>query len=188
MRYRLACIFLGSFGLLLAVGGAAELIKKGSVAVIRSDEMEVDWSTGVTEMTGNVKVTITGDYMATMTAASVILTGDLEKTRILSIEARGPVNFVVDAKNKDGKPVHITARCSQQATFSEQTMLATMVGDAHAEMTGAVGAATSVESFRYDGQSVTIDLKNRKIRVKGASTEVRLAPEPTKPEAAQGNP
>lgn len=188
MRDRLTYTLLVVLGLWTAVVAGAQLIKKGSVAVIRSDEMEVDWSTGITEMTGNVKVTITGDYTATMTATSVILTGDLEKTRILSIEARGPVNFVIDAKSKNGKPIHITARCSQQATFSEQTMVATMVGDAHAEMTGAPSGTTAVESFRYDGESMTIDLKNRKIRVKGATTEVRLAPEPAKAEASQGNP
>ncbi len=178
--------------LLLAVSFAAlasaQHVKQGSVAVIRSDELEVDWGTGLTEMTGNVRMDIRGDYTASMAASSVILKGDLEKSRVLSVEARGPVNFTIDTVSADGKRSHIAASCSQLATFSEQTMIVTMVGNAHAEITGAEAVVSQVQSAKYDGESMTIDLNQRMIKLKQATAEVHMAPETEKPQTEQGNP
>jgi len=63
-----------------------------------------------------------------------------------------------------------------------------MVGNAHAEMSGGAAISDRLESFKYDGESVTVDLKNRKIRVKNSTTELHMAPEAAEPEAGQGNP
>ena len=188
MRYRWATAVLLGLTLLLLAAAYAQHVKQGSVATITSDELEIDYGTGVTEMTGNVKMNIRGDYTATMNASSVTLKGDLEKSRILSVEAHGPVDFVIDTTDKDGKRAHITASCSREATFTEQTMIVTMVGNAHAEITGAEAVATQLESAKYDGDSMTIDLNNRKISLKKATAEVHLAPQVEKADAAQGNP
>jgi len=188
MRYRHAITILSASALLVAAVVCAQHVKKGSVAIIRSDELEVDWGTGLTEMTGNVRMDIRGDYTASMAASSVVLKGDLEKSRVLSVEARGPVSFTVDTAPVDGKRSHITASCSQMATFTEQTMIVTMVGNAHAEITGAEAVVSQVESAKYDGESMTIDLNKRKIRLKSATAEVHMAPEAAQPEAGQGNP
>jgi len=188
MRRRWAIALFLVVALALVAVVCAQHVKKGSVAVIRSDELEVDLDTGVTEMTGNVRVDIKGDYNASMTASTVIVIADLEKSRVVSLEARGPVNFVVDTTTKDGKPLHVTASCSQKATFSEETMVATMVGDAHAEMAGAAAVASQLESLKYDGESVTIDLKSRKIKVRKATAEVRMAPATESSGTGQGNP
>jgi hypothetical protein len=188
MRQRgVPALILALMALFVAVV-CAQHIKQGSVAVIRSDELEVDWGTGLTEMTGNVRLDIKGDYTASMTASSVILKGDLEKSRVLSVEARGPVNFTVDTAPADGKRSHITASCSQVATFSEQTMVVTMVGNAHAEITGAEAMVSQIESAKYDGESMTIDLNQRKIKLKQATAEVHMAPEAGRPQPEQGNP
>jgi len=188
MRYRGAIATSLGLALLLLVAAYAQHVKQGSVATLTSDELEIDYGTGLTEMTGNVTMSIRGDYTATMTASSVTLKGDIEKSRVLSVEARGPVNFVIDTTTKDGKQAHITARCSREATFSEETMIVTMVGNAHAEVTGAEALAAQLESAKYDGDSMTIDLDNRKISLKKATAEVHLAPQAAKADAAQGNP
>jgi len=188
MRYRRTLAAVLGLALLLLAAAYAQHVKQGSVATITSDELEIDYGTGVSEMTGNVTMTIRGDYTATMNASRVVLKGDIEKSRILSVEAHGPVNFVIDTTSKDGKRSHITASCSREATFSEQTMIVTMVGNAHAEIIGGEALAAQLESAKYDGESMTIDLNNRKINLKKATAEVHLAPQEEKPAAAQGNP
>jgi lipopolysaccharide export system protein LptA len=179
---------IAGLALLLLAAAYAQHVRQGSVATITSDELEIDYGTGVTEMTGNVSMTIRGDYTATMAASRVILKGDVEKSRVLSVEARGPVDFVIDTTDKDGKRTHITASCSREATFTEQTMIVTMVGNAHAEVIGGQALAAQLESAKYDGESMTIDLNNKKISLKKATAEVHLAPQEEKPAAAQGNP
>jgi hypothetical protein len=186
MRYLTAAVAVCVLMLVAVV--CAQHLKKGSVAEIRSDELEVDWGTGLTEMTGHVSMTIRGDYTATMTASSVTLTGDLERSRVLSVEARGPVNFVVDTAPANGQRAHIVASCSQVATFSEQTMIVTMVGNAHAEITGAEAVVSQLESAKYDGESMTIDLNKCKFKLKQATAEVHMAPETATPQAETGNP
>lgn len=187
MGYRRVILGLAAAALLAAAVGYAQHIKKGSVAVIRSEELDLDLNTGSTEMTGNVRVDIKGGYTATMTASSVSVAADLEKAQVLSFEARGPVKLVFDTTNKEGKPLHVVASCSQKATFSEQTMIATMEGNAHAEVTGAEAVVSQIESAKYDGDSMTIDLNQRKIKVKQATAEVHMAPE-VAPPAEQGTP
>jgi phage gp45-like len=188
MRRQRSVAIILALSLLLLAAAYAQHIKKGSVAVIRSDELVVDWGTGDTEMTGNVRVDIKGDYTATMTASRVLVKADLEKSQVLSFEAVGPVSFEIDTKPVDGQRSHITAHCSRSATFSEQTMLVTMVGNAHAEITGASAVASQLESAKYDGDSMTIDLENRKINLKQATAEVHMAPQTEKTEGAQGTP
>jgi hypothetical protein len=188
MRRQRAVALILALSVLVLAAAYAQHIKKGSVAVIRSDELVVDWGTGDTEMTGNVRVDIKGDYTATMTASRVLVKADLEKSQVLSFEALGPVNFEIDTKPVDGQRSHITARCSQSATFSEQTMLVTMVGNAHAEIAGAAAVASQVESAKYDAASMTINLDNRTITSKQATAEVHMAPQAEKTEGAQGTP
>jgi lipopolysaccharide export system protein LptA len=154
----------------------AQHVKKGSIATIESQEMLVDWGTGVTEMTGNVKVTIRGDYDATITASSVYVTADVEKAQVLSLEARGPVRVDIDTAPVDGKRSHVTASCTQRATFSEKTMVVVLEGNAHAEISGAGSVVSGVEAAKYDGQSMTIDLNKRTIRTKQATAEIQMAP------------
>jgi len=188
MTRRSAIAIILAAVVLLAAAVLAQHIRKGSVAVIRSDDMQVDWGTGLTEMTGNVRVDIKGDYTATMTASSVIVKADLEKAQVLSLEARGPVRFDIDTAPVEGKRSHITASCTQQAVFSEQTMVVTLEGNAHAEITGATAVVGQVEAAKYDGETVSIDLNKRSIRLKQATAEIHMAPEATKTEAAPGNP
>ena len=185
-RRWLSLVLVGA--LLLVAAACAQHIKRGSVAVIRSDELEVDWGTGVTEMTGNVRVDIKGDYAATMWASAVTVRADLEKAQVLSLEAHGPVKFDIDTAPVEGKRSHIEATCKRQATFSEQTMTATLEGNAHVEITGAGAMVSQVESVRYDGDSLTIDLTNHKIKLKQATAEVQMAPGAEKPAAPQGKP
>lgn len=163
--------------LLALVAGIAggQYVKRGNIATVQAEQLEYDWETGDTKMTGNCRVDIKGDYDATMTTPALVITTDIEKAQVLSFEATGPVTFDIVTRPTDGKRSRIQARCSDSATFSEETMLAVMKGDAHAEVT-SLPRAESVQSAVYDGDSMTIDLKNHKIKLSQAHLKVEMAP------------
>ncbi|MGQ9731715.1 MAG: LptA/OstA family protein [Candidatus Zipacnadales bacterium] len=189
MRFQRGLTAAAAVVLLIGAVGLTQHIRKGSVATIRSDEMEVDWGTGVTTMTGNVRVEIKGEYEATLVASSVVVKADIEKSQLLSLEAHGPVQFDMITAPVNGQRSHIVARCSQSATFSETTMIVQLQGDAHAEIRGggrAFGTA-EVESARYDGESITVDLNKRTIKLRQATLEMQMAPPTQKPSATEGN-
>ncbi len=169
--------------MLVAAVAVGQQIKRGNVATIQAEQLEYDWETGDTKMTGNCRVDIKGDYDATMTTPALVFRTDIETAQVLSFEATGPVTFDILTRPTDGKRSRIQARCSDSATFSEETMLAIMKGNAHAEIT-RLPRAESVQSVVYNGDSLTIDLRNHKIHFSGAHLEVEMAPETG--EAAEG--
>ena len=168
-------------GLLLALGAgtAQQKVLHGSVADIYATDVEVDLATGVATLTGNVRVQIKGAYDATMTAPTIVAKQSQEKNQVISLDAQGPVNLDVLTKGADGKQFRVTARCSDSATFSEQTMVAVLKGNAHAEVTG-LPRAEAVESARYDGDTLTVDFKHNKIKLTQAHVNVEMAPEAEK--------
>jgi hypothetical protein len=175
----------GLMALVLVLAAAATVsqqVLRGNVATIQAKELEVDWETGSTKMTGDCRVDIKGDYEATMTTPALVFTTDIEKAQVLSFEATGPVSFDILTRPTNGKRSRIVARCSDSATFSEQTMLVVMKGNAHAEITG-VPRVESVKSAVYDGESMTIDLKNHTIKLAQAHLEVEMAPQAGAPGA-----
>jgi lipopolysaccharide export system protein LptA len=160
---------------LVAAVGVGQQVRRGNVATIQAEQLEYDWETGDTKMTGNCRVDIKGDYDATMTTPALTFKTDIEKAQVLSFEASGPVNFDILTRPSNGKRSRILARCSDSATFSEQTMLVVMQGDAHAEITSLPRTET-LQSAVYDGDSMTIDLKNHKVKLSQAHLKVEMAP------------
>ena len=161
--------------LLAAAIAVSQHVKRGSAATIQADRLQYDWETGDSEMSGNCRVDIKGEYEATMTASSVLVKTDIEKAQVLFFEARGPVDFDILTMPANGKRSRIQARCSNSATFSEQTMLVVMKGDVHAEIDG-VPKVETVQSAVYDGDSMTIDLENHTIDLVPAHLNIEMAP------------
>ena len=161
-----------------------QVVRRGSVAVVTADSLEMSLDSGVLEMTGNVNVNIKGDYTATMTAPSVRVETDKEKNQVVSIKATGPVTADVLTKPQDGKQQRIVARCSDEATFSEKTMIIEMRGNAHADVSG-MPRGEGVESMKFDGDSMSINLKTHKVNLKQAHVNVEMAPPAEKPAAPE---
>jgi lipopolysaccharide export system protein LptA len=168
-------VALAAAALLVAGATAQQRVRRGSVAIITADEIETSWDSGQAQMTGHVNVQIKGDYDATITAPSLTVETDLQKSQLLALTARGPVSFDIVTRSAEGKASRIVASCTDQATFSERTMIVVLKGNAHAEVTG-MPRAEGVESAKYDGDSMTVDLRKHTIRLTQAHLNVEMAP------------
>jgi len=176
---------VASVALLVSLTGAPGQklqVLHGSIVDIYAAEVVVDWMTGVATLTGKVRVEIKGDYDANMTAPKVTATTSQEKNQVLSLEAQGPVTIDVVTKTPEGKQWRVSARCSDSATFSEQTMIAVLKGNAHAEATG-LPRLEEMESAEYDGDTMTVDLKKHLLTFTQAHINAEMAPQAPSPEA-----
>jgi lipopolysaccharide export system protein LptA len=170
-------------GLTWAVCVAQQHALRGNVADIFADEMEVDYANNTATLAGGVRVQIKGSYDATMTAPRVTAVTSEDTNQLVALEASGPVTLDVTSTTSEGKQLRVSARCSQVATFSEKTMIAVLKGNAHAEVT-KLPRLEGVESAKYDGETLTVDLKAHTIKLGGGvHLNVEMAPEQPKPEA-----
>jgi len=169
--------------LLLATVVAQRQTRQGSLATFEFDSFKVDLKTGTSVLMGNCVVDIKGDYTAHMTASALTLTPDNKKSKVVSFEARGPVHFDVTMVDDDGTKLHVDARCSDKATFSEQTQLAELVGNVTADVSGVPGVE-DLEGLRFEGPRLTVNLAEKTI-TGGQRTRLEAQMAPPKPEAEE---
>lgn len=162
--------------LLVAAVVAQRQTRKGSLAVFEFDTFKVDLKSGETVLMGNCVADIKGDYTAHMTASALTLTPDKQKSKVVSFEARGPVHFDVTMVDDDGTKLHVDARCSDRATFSEQTQLAELVGNVTADVSGVPGVE-DLEGLKLEGPRLTVNLAEKSITgAQRTRLEAQMAP------------
>jgi len=149
----------------------------GDVATITGDALSFALRGGEMVLKGGCDVTIVGTNDAHMTADTITMTPDRESGRVVSIEGKGPVTLDATVTKEDGQKSHVKARCVDIATYSEETMLAELVGDVHVEIS-SVPATEGFEALQYDGGRMTFDLKNQTFSLtEGAAIDAEMTPD-----------
>lgn len=170
-RYVLPALLL--VALLVSAVAPAQQVKKARNATITSQSMELDWNTGEVEFIGNVKMVLTGDINADLTAPRVSVKLTPKGDRVLSAIARGPVHVtIVTAPNAAGQRRKIVASAQQEATYNAVTQQVHMTGEAVADMVPLEGAP-GPESVHFTGQSIVANLLTSRLTVDNANLTVQ---------------
>ncbi len=158
---------------------------KGDVATINGNSLEFSLDGGDLQLDGDCDVTIAGANNAHMTASAITLVPNSETQSVASVEARGPVTLDATIVREDGQKRRVQAKCSEVATYSEDTMVAEMVGDVHVEVT-SVPETEGIEATTFDTSRMTLDLKNGKFKLgPGANIEAEMVPDAFKGETEE---
>lgn len=164
-------------GVLLAAYGYAQTTKRTRTASITAASMEFDWDKNVAEFTGNTKLVVGGDYDATMTAPKMTARLSPKADSIVSLVAAGPVKFVVVTRaGSGGVRRKITASATKEATYSEDTQVVKLVGNAVADM-APINAPDTVEAMHFAGQTIVANLKTSRLTVDDANLTVKTVVE-----------
>lgn len=153
-------IALIALGAMLAVG---QNKAKTAHATIDCSKITFNWTTGKFDFSGNATVKIKaakGD--ATIKSPSVTGEGDMDKNVLAHMVAQGPVHFDVMTKGK--RPLHVVAKCARQATYSEETGIAVLSGNASAVIDEVPKTPTS-QSAQLTGDKLTINLRTGDVTV-----------------------
>ena len=160
-------------GLLLTTLAVCEQVKHMRNSTITAQTMEYDWDKNVVEFSGNTKLVIGGGYDATMLAPSMNVRLSAKGDKVASLVAKGPVNFVVLTKpDASGMRRKITATAATEATYSEDTQLLKLIGDATADML-PMNAPSEVEAVHFTGDAIAANLKTSRLSVEKANLTVK---------------
>src|SRR6056297_3306629 len=105
-----------------------------------------------------------------MTAPRMTIKFNGDHDRINSLDATGPVHFVVTtAADSNGVRRKITASANGGATYSEQTQQVRLTGGASADLK-TLGAGA--EAVHFEGNSITANLNTSRLRVDNAHLKI----------------
>lgn len=165
-------IALLALAVLVAATAFCQQVKRTRTATITAKTMELDWDSNQVDFSGNCKLTIGGDYNATMVAPSMSASFASKPATVKSLVARGPVSFtIITRPDKEGHKRKIVASARDQATYSEDTQTVKLVGQAVADMTPLEGG-DAVETVHFTGQTITANLKTNRLTVDDANLTV----------------
>lgn len=173
MNIRSMWLTLAALGLLATTVAFSQQVKRTRTAEIRADLLEFDWGANVFDFTGGCKLTIGAGYNATMTAPAMTAEIITSPATVKSLTAKGPVHFtIITAPDSQGRKRKIVATAKQQATYSEDTQVVKLVGEATADMT-PLDAPEDVEAVHFTGQTITANLKTSRLTVDNANLTVK---------------
>ena len=163
----------------VAAAGVAQQVKRAQNAVVTAQTMEYDWGVNTVEFSGGTKLVLSGEHDATMTAPSMGIKLSPKADRVLSVLAKGPVNFsLLTSPDENGTRRKIVAMAQQQATYSDETQIVKLTGGATADLLPVEGAAPAgeglarAEVIHFTGQTITANLKTNKLTVDDANLTV----------------
>jgi len=151
---------------------AAQPAAQTDRATIDADQLEYDIDSGQAVLTGNCLVSIEGRVTGTLRASKVAVNIDTAANKIDNLEATGPVTFdgITDrVQGGAGKRVQVVGSCRDRATFSEKTMILSLIGAAHLA-TVTMPQDQDVKRAQFDGQTISYDLDANRVR----GTKVRI--------------
>ncbi len=158
-------------GALMAAAALGQQVRRTETGTVSADEIEYDFANHVFTASGNTQVTILGKHNAQMRAPALSVEVNQQLTRILVMEARGPVSFdIVTAPDAEGTRRRIRVSASRSATYRDAEQTVSLLGDAKADITTLPEG--SVEAAHLEGESVVIDLANSTLTLKQATVEV----------------
>lgn len=169
-------------GLLLcaAAVGVAQQVKKTQNATITAQSMEYDWGANTVNFAGGTRLVLAGEYNATMVAPSMAVQLGAKADRVVSVIARGPVDFsIVTPPDNNGQQRKIVATAKEQATYNDDTQTIKLTGGATADLLpqeAAVvgdGGLARAEAIHFAGQTITANLKTSKLIVDDANLTVQ---------------
>lgn len=159
------------------MASAQQTRKIGNVATVSAKTMELDWSAGsnVIDFSGNVKVTLTGQRNAQMTAAAVrvVLTKKLDD--LVSLQATGPVVFSSVARFRQGGARQLTCRASGGAQYTGEGKLLRLTGGATASLKPAEDAGGTALQMDLPAWAQTLDVAAQTITAHLATDVIELA-------------
>jgi hypothetical protein len=108
-----------------------------------------------------------------MTAPSMVARLTPKADKVVSLVAKGPVNFsIVTRADPKGIRRKITASARQEATYSEESQVVKLVGGAEADML-PLDAPAGTEAAHFTGQTISANLRTNRLTVDEANLTVK---------------
>lgn len=166
-------VFLPLLAVLVAATAFCQQVRKTRTATITAKTMELDWDKNVVDFAGNCKLTVGGDYDATMTAPSMTASFTSQPVTVKTLVAKGPVVFtVITRPDGQGRKRKIVASARNQATYSEETQVVKLTGQAVADLT-PLDEKDPVEAVHFTGETITASLKTNRLTVDDANLTIK---------------
>jgi len=169
------------WGLAALLAAAATLVAQPAAktdhATIDAEQLEYDIDTGQAVLTGNCVVAIEGRVTGSLQATKLTVNIDTQANKIDNLEASGPVTFdgiTERVQGGVGKRVHVVGSCQDRATFSEKTMILSLIGAAKLA-TVAMPQDQNVKHAQFDGQTISYDLNANKVRGTQVHMQMEIA-------------